>query len=125
MSRLQVCIQCSYAYDHINRSFSNIHTIHRNICWKLNGFSRHCHSKDAVSVQQIVEELKLESPSPVLCCKAQGVKDPEHPKLAEDTFLLVLMTNFQAGLFKLFGNKIVCEDSTHKTNQYRHNNGCS
>ena len=105
-------------YDYTYRVFNN-YSIYRNICRKLNDFSRHRHSEDAVSVQRIVEELRLESPSPMLYYKAQGVKDPKHPKLAEDTFLLVLMTNFQAGLFELFGNKIVCQDSTHKTNQYR------
>ena len=91
----------------------------RNICRKLNDFSRHRHNEDAVSVQRIVEELRLESPSPVLFYKAQGKKDPENLKLADDTFLLVIMTSFQAGLFEMFCNKIVCLDSTHKTNQYR------
>ena len=61
----------------------------RNICRKLNDFSHHCHNEDAVSVQRIVEELKLECPSPVLFYKAQGEKDPVHPKLAEDIFLLI------------------------------------
>lgn len=93
--------------------------IYRNICRKLHDFSHHRHSDDAISVQRIIEELRLECPSPVLFYKAQGVKDPKHPKLVEDTFLLVLMTDFQAGLFELFSNKIVCLDSTHKTNQYR------
>ena len=92
---------------------------HRNVCCKLNDFSHHWHSEHAISVQRIVEVLRLESPSPVLFYKAQGVQDPNHPKLVEDTFLLVLMTNFQAGLFELFRSKIVCLDSTHKINQYR------
>lgn len=39
--------------------------------------------------------------------------------LLEDTFLLVIMTGFQASLFETFGGRIVCLDSTHKTNQYR------
>ena len=91
----------------------------RNICRKLNDFSRHRHSEDAVSVQRIVEELELECPSPILFYKAQGEKDAEHPKLAEDTFLLIIMTSFQAGLFEMFCSKIVCLDSTHKTNQYK------
>ena len=98
---------------------NNSFKFHRNICRKLNDFSRHRHCEDAISVQRIVEELRLECPSPVLFYKAQGVKDPKHPKLDEDTFLLILMTSFQAGLFELFSSKIVCLDSTHKTNQYR------
>ena len=45
--------------------------------------------------------------------------DPEFPKLAKDTFLLVIMTSFQASVFETFCSKITCLDSTHKTNQYR------
>ena len=37
----------------------------------------------------------------------------------KDTFLLVIMTSFQASLFTAFSERIVCLDSTHKTNQYR------
>jgi len=93
-----------------------IQNFHRNICHKLNDFSHHCHNEDAISVQRIIEELRLENPSPVLFYKAQGQRDPEHPNLAEDTFLLILITSFQA---EMFSSKIVCLDSTHKTNQYR------
>ena len=96
-----------------------LRNFHRNICRKLNDFSRHRHNEDAISVQRIVEELRLENPSPVLFYKAQGQRDSEHPNLAEDTFLLILMTSFQAGLLEMFSSKIVCLDSTHKTNQYR------
>ena len=67
----------------------------------------------------IVQELSLESRSPVLLYKPQGVEDPELPNVAKDTFLLVIMTEFQATLFETFGGKISCIDSTHKTNQYR------
>ena len=87
----------------------------------MNDFiSHHRHSEDAISVQRTVEELRLESPLHVyvLFYKAQGVKDSNHPKLVKTPFCyIVLMTNFQAGLFELFSNKIVCLDSTHKTNQ--------
>ena len=34
-------------------------------------------------------------------------------------FFLILTTEFQASLFTTFAHKIVCLDSTHKTNQYR------
>ena len=91
----------------------------RNICRKYTNFSQHRHSDDAVSVHRIVQELSLESPSPVLLYKPQGVEDPELPDVAKDTFLLVIMTEFQATLFETFGGKISCIDSTHKTNQYR------
>ena len=69
-----------------------------------------------ISVDRIVKKLKEESPSPVLYYKPQDVVDPEHPSLLEDTFLLVIMTGFQTTLFDA---RIVCLDSTHKTNQYR------
>lgn len=70
-------------------------------------------------MHRIVQELSLESPSPVLLYKPQGVEDPELPNVTKDTFLLVIMTEFQAMLFETFGGKITCIDSTHKTNQYR------
>ena len=60
-----------------------------------------------------------ETPSPVLFYKPQGVIDSNFPMLAEDTFLLVIMTAFQASLFNTFSGRIVCLDSTHKTNQNR------
>ena len=80
---------------------------HRNTCRQLNDFSRHRHNENAISVQRIVEELRLENPLPLLFYKAQGQRDPENLDLAEDTFLLVLMTSFQAGLFEMFSSKIV------------------
>ena len=74
---------------------------------------------DAISVNRIVEELKLETPSPVLLYKPQGINDPNFPYLLKDMFLLVLTTDFQASIFEMFSSKIVCIDATHKTNQYR------
>ena len=77
------------------------------------------HTHDAISVNRIVTELRTESPSPLLAYKPQGVKDETLPTLSEDTFFLVLMTEFQASLFITLSHKVVCLDSTHKTNQYR------
>lgn len=90
----------------------------RNIGRKLHDFRQHCHNDDAISVDRIVEELHNESQPPVQLYKAQGVPDPEN-QLPADTFLLVITTNFQAQLFHTFSHKIVCLDSTHRTNQYR------
>ena len=42
-----------------------------------------------------------------------------HPTLQDDTFLLVIMTSYQSQLFEEFAYKVVCMDSTHKTNEYR------
>ena len=61
----------------------------------------------------------METPSPVLLYKPQEIVDSNFPYLAKDTFLLVLMTEFQASLFETYSSKMVCVDSTHKTNQYR------
>ena len=91
----------------------------RNACRKLHDFSDHRQFEDAVSVDRIVSELKQETPTPVLLYKPQGRTDPEFPMLAEGTFLIVLMTNFQASLFEAFSDRITCLDSTHKTNQHR------
>ena len=91
---------------------------YRNACRQLRNFSKHRHLHDAISVDRIVKELKEEAPSPVLYYK-QGVADSNFSMLHEDTFLLFIMTGFQASLFETFGERIVCLDSTHKTNQYR------
>lgn len=34
------------------------------------------------------------------------------------TFVMVLMTDFQAKMFHAFAERIVCVDATHNTNQY-------
>lgn len=93
--------------------------VNRNICRKLRDFTNHRHTEDAISVDRIVTELRQESPSPVLLYKTQGVTNLQHPALAQESFLLVLMTEFQATLLNSFASQIVCLDSTHMTNQYR------
>ena len=95
------------------------HLQNRNICRKLRNFSSHRHAEDAISVHRIVAELKQESPTPVLLYKPQGVTSVEYPRLPQESFLLVIMTGFQASLLSQFSQRIVCLDSTHKTNQYR------
>ena len=64
----------------------------RNICRKLNDFSRHRHSEDAVSVQRIVEELELECP--------RSVQDLFHDRMRKE----VMMTSQDASK-KLDGNE--------------------
>ena len=90
----------------------------RNIARKLRDFSQHRHADDAVSVDRIVQELHNEEKSPVLVYKAQGASDPDL-SVPSDTFLLAIMTEFQAEVFNAFSSRIVCLDSTHCTNQYR------
>ena len=89
----------------------------RNACRKVHDFTNHRHDNDAVSVDRIVKELQLEDPSPVIAYKPRGIKDERYPLLTEENFLLILMTEFQATLFKKF-SMLTCVDSTHKTNEY-------
>ena len=91
----------------------------RNACLKIRDFTNHRHSNDAVSVDRIVQELQLENPSAVIAYKPQEVLKEEYSLLRESNFLLVLMTPFQADLFRDFGS-LGCVDSTHKTNEYGH-----
>ena len=53
----------------------------RNICRKVRNFTNHRHTEDAISVNRIVEELQMETPSPVLLYKPQGIHDPDWPLL--------------------------------------------
>ena len=64
----------------------------------MNDFTNHRHGNDAISVQRIVEELQQEDISPVIAYKALGVKNDSCPLLREESFLLAIMTEFQAAL---------------------------
>ena len=48
----------------------------------------------------------------------QGTIDDTYQYLDKDSFLLVIMTAFQAQMFEMFSRKVVCIDSMHKTNPY-------
>ena len=91
----------------------------RNVGRKLIDFTKHRHSEDAVSVDRLVCELNQEAPSPIIAYKPQGISNTEY-NLPDDTFFLIIMSEFQAKLFEEFSEKIVCLDSTHRTNQYKH-----
>ena len=66
----------------------------------------------------IVQELRTEEKSPVIDYKAQGTSDPDL-SVPTDTFLLAIMTKFQAEMFNAFPERIACLDSTHCSNQCR------
>lgn len=89
----------------------------RNACRKIRDFTNHRHKNDALSVDRIVSELKMEKPSPVIAYKPCAKKDENYPLLREENFLVVLMTDFQADMFSHFST-MACVDSTHKTNEY-------
>ena len=86
----------------------------RNACRKIRDFTNHRLDNDA---DRIVKELELKDPSPVIGYKPRGIKDERYPLLTEETFLLILMTEFQATLFKK-SSMFAYVDSTHKTNEY-------
>ena len=88
-----------------------------NVCLKVNDFTNHQHGNDTIPVDRIVNELQLQDISPIIAYKVLGVKDDGYPMLKEDNFLLAIMTEFQAVLFKKFSN-LLCVDSTYKTNEY-------
>ena len=92
----------------------------RNIVRKMENALKHRHSNDALSVDRLVKELQNETT--IIAYKPQGIHDdvqyPAYPLLTEDNFLLVIMTEFQCDMFKKHSEKVVCVDSTHKTNPY-------
>ena len=90
----------------------------RNIIRKLDNALKHRHKDDAISVDRLVQELEQEKPSPIIAYKPQGVKKEAYPKLSADNFLFVIMTQFQAEMFRKYSGRVVCVDSTHKTNPY-------
>ena len=49
--------------------------------------------EDVISAHRIIEELEMETPSPVILHKPQGFIDSSFPNLA---FLLVLMTRLSS-----------------------------
>ena len=79
---------------------------------------KHRHENDALSVERLVRELQQEENSVVIAYKPQGKKDEAFPQLGEGSFLLVIMTDFQATMFEKHSARVVCIDSTHKTNPY-------
>lgn len=91
----------------------------RNITRPIKDFSRHRHAEDAISVDRIVTELMKEEPSPILAYKQQGFKHSSYPSLPDESFLLIIMTGFQAKLFCEYASKILCIDATYRTNEYK------
>ena len=83
----------------------------RNITRAVRNYSHHHHCEDAISVDRIVAELSQENPASVIAYKCQGSPHPSRR--------LVIMTSYLSQLFEEFAYKVVCMDSTHKTNEYR------
>ena len=77
------------------------------------------HQDDATSVSIRVAELQQEPFNPVLMYKPQGVSDSQFPSLPQESFILIVQTEFQMQLYRKHAHKILCIDSTHCTNAYR------
>ena len=88
-----------------------------NIQIKVKDFGIKWHEDDATSVNVMVQELTEEPFNPVLIYKPQGMKETQYPMVPEDTFMLVLQTQFQIELYRQHASTILCIDSTHCTNQ--------
>ncbi|XP_024085645.1 uncharacterized protein LOC112128091 [Cimex lectularius] len=76
------------------------------------------HANDAQSVDCWVKEMCETGDTIVRLYKSQGMLCEEHPSLHVNDFALVLMTDAQKEILKLFGNNIICIDGTHGTNAY-------
>lgn len=72
------------------------------------------HNYDLNNLDAWIEEMKeFEESSCVLLYKHQGDLIPEYPSLREDDFMLVIMKEGQADVFKSHGDKCITIDSTH------------
>lgn len=72
-------------------------------------------SSDTQSVHYWVNELRRGDFNPVLIYKPQGADGYNLPK---DDFLLGIQTQYQLENLRKHGNKVICMDATHGTNQY-------
>ena len=81
------------------------------------------HNDDPISVLAWINEMKQNTPNPVLLYKQQGnATTSQCPNLTEKDFILVLQTPSQAEMLCKCGhNKIICVDDTHGTNSYDFN----
>ena len=90
----------------------------KNIEHSMKDLSYQLHTDNATSVFLKVQSLTAEKNNPILFYKRQG-ETIEHCRLDTKDFMLVIMTNEQARIFSTFSDRILCMDSTHKTNEYR------
>ena len=66
-------------------------------------FSKQRHADDAISY--------CERPSPIIAYKPQGIHTSDC-SLPDDSFVLIIVTEFQSKLFEEYSDKIVSLDST-------------
>ena len=90
----------------------------RNKVRTVDNAMKHQHENDALSVDHLVQELCQEDKKVIIAYKPQGKKDEAFPQLSEESFPLVIMTDFQDSMFEKHSSRVVCIDSTHKTHPY-------
>ena len=98
---------------------SNITDLKRHL-----GYNRRLHPDDSTSTYLLVQKLAKESYNPIVVYKPQGKDVIIGPTVYNDMdvgknmFVIGIQTKEQRDMFIEGAKKIVCIDSTHKTNQY-------
>ena len=75
-----------------------------NIIRRVHHVLHHRHHDDAISDDRMVAELEAEPPSPIIGYKAQGIQHVKYPSLPDESFILFLMTDFQASTLLKMGS---------------------
>ena len=89
---------------------------YRNACRKTRDFTNHRYANDAVSMDRIVQELQLESPSPIIAYKPQGVIKSEYPFITRKQLLFGINDCLPSTCVKKFYNSWMCRfDSQNNT----------
>ncbi|KAJ8966803.1 hypothetical protein NQ314_003299 [Rhamnusium bicolor] len=75
------------------------------------------HKDDATSVQLFVSECSKSDSNPIIFYKCQGEVCPEY-NLEEKDFCIILITESQLSVLKMFANNTISIDGTHGLNSY-------
>ena len=87
-------------------------------------YGRRLHPDDSTSTYLLVKKLEKENFNPIVVYKPQGEKTLIGPNtydsidLKNDLFVIGIQTKQQLEMMQKHASKIICIDSTHRTNQY-------
>ncbi|XP_055927953.1 uncharacterized protein LOC129959153 [Argiope bruennichi] len=73
---------------------------------------------DVLSDEAWIYEMLVLDQNPILMYKLPGEGSSEFPDLEKEDFILGFMNEALEELFKIYGNEVLCIDSTHGTNKY-------
>ncbi|KAF8785768.1 hypothetical protein HNY73_011274 [Argiope bruennichi] len=73
---------------------------------------------DVLSDEAWIYEMLVLDQNPILMYKLPGEGISEFPDLEKEDFILCFMNEALEELFKIYGNEVLCIDSTHGTNKY-------